>query len=211
MNRPELLAAFVFASSMLTESAEAMSLGQIAQISQSATPAAFESVEMVSVRGDSYTPQWQHAKAEITKDIKKLQSCLDDASNCSSAAQVNWREMVIGLRGADEDTQLQTVNVFFNRWQYRSDMETYGRSDEWAGPIKFMENSGDCEDYALAKYTTLLFVGFHDEAMRIMAVQDNNRGGIGHAVLNVSTTSGNMILDNLSKISPLFDRKNFDW
>lgn len=198
MQQSDLLTAFVFASSLLTEPADAMTLGQIGKISQGAQPAAFESLEMISANGDAYTPQWNRAKAEISRDMTKLQSCLDDASNCTGAAQTNWREMVIGLRGQDENTQLQTVNVFFNRWQYRTDAETYGVSDKWVGPISFMENSGDCEDYAIAKYVTLTFLNFSDTQMRIMAVQDNNRGGIGHSVLNVTTRGGDVVLDNLS-------------
>jgi predicted transglutaminase-like cysteine proteinase len=34
--------------------------------------------------------------------------------------------------------------------------------------------------------------------MRIVALVDNNRGGVGHAILSVNTTDGKMILDNLS-------------
>ena len=199
---PPVLSLFVFASSLLTQPAAAMTLGQIADNAGQAQPAAFESVEMVAGGGDDdRTPQWQHVKNRLAGDISTLQKCLDNASSCTGSAMHLWREMVNSLRDQDTNTKLQTVNVFFNKWQYRSDSENYGMSDRWAGPIEFMQNSGDCEDYAIAKYTTLLFHGFHDDQMRITAVLDNNRGGLAHAVLSVTGGNTTTILDNLSDIA----------
>jgi predicted transglutaminase-like cysteine proteinase len=70
-------------------------------------------------------------------------------------------------------------------------------SEHWASPIEFMQNSGDCEDYAIAKYATLSELGFQDKDMRITAGMDQNRG-IGHSVLVVSMGEQKMVLDNLS-------------
>ncbi len=199
-----VLSLFLLSSSMLSHNASAMTLGQIATTAASAHPAAFESTETVATGVEDRTPQWQQVKRQLGKDMAQLQHCLDDATNCTGSAIQMWRAMVTTLTEKDANTKLQTVNVFFNRWQYRADEG----KDHWAGPIEFMQNSGDCEEYAIAKYTTLLFLGMRDEQMRITAVQDMNRGGIAHAVLSVTTENGNEILDNLSDIAYDGQRSN---
>lgn len=183
--------------------AHAVTLGQMARIAQTATPAAFNTVEFVAYNVESKVPQWNRASAALARDQLKLQNCLDDAANCAGEAMTGWRLMVKGLQGQDQATQLNMVNAFFNRWQYRSDAETYGVAEYWASPLEFMANSGDCEDYAIAKYATLKFLGYDDARMRIVALVDNNRGGIGHSVLSVATPDGKMILDNLSNYAYL--------
>lgn len=175
--------------------ANALTLGQAAKISQNAQPAAFNTVEMVAYNANDRVPQWNRAKVAIAKDKITLQACLNDVSSCSGTAMIGWRDMVKGLQGQTAEIKMSLVNAFFNRWQYRSDMEIYNVSEYWASPLEFMQNSGDCEDYAIAKYVTLGFLGFNDSQMRIVAVMDNNRG-IGHSVLSVTTTNGKMILDN---------------
>ena len=185
-------------ASLLTFDAHALTLGQVAQVAANAQPAAFNSVEMVAYNAEERVPQWNRVKGALEGDMGTLQACLTDKSTCEGAAQQGWHDMVMGLLDQNQQTQLSLVNAFFNRWQYRTDMDTYGVSERWAGPLEFMQNSGDCEDYAIAKYVTLTFLGFEDDQMRVMAVIDNNRGGIGHSVLSVDTANGKMILDNLT-------------
>jgi predicted transglutaminase-like cysteine proteinase len=183
---------------LFSSQANAMTLGQIAQVAETATPAAFNTVEFSVPNMQSQVPQWNRVNAAMAKDNVKLQACLDNVSDCTGQAMTAWRTLVTGLQNQDQATKLNLVNAFFNSWQYRSDKEAYGVEDYWASPLEFMANSGDCEDYAIAKYDTLKFLGFNDAQMRIVALIDNNRGGIGHAILSVNTTNGKMILDNLS-------------
>jgi predicted transglutaminase-like cysteine proteinase len=150
----------------------------------------------VAYNAQDNVPQWNRVNAALGNDIALLQACLDKVVHCDGTAMIAWRDMVNGLQTQAESVKLDWVNRFFNRWQYTSDEQAYNQREHWAGPIEFMKNSGDCEDYAIAKYVTLKFLGFNDEAMRIMAVIDNNRGGIGHSVLSVSTVEGKKILDN---------------
>ena len=188
-----LLGAFL----IISGEAKALTLGQAAQIAQSAQPAAFNSVELVAYNAQDNVPQWNRVNAALGKDVALLQSCLDNATNCQGTAMTAWRDMIGSLQGQAESTKLNLVNRFFNRWQYTSDEQAYSEREHWAGPVEFMQNSGDCEDYAIAKYVTLKFLGFNDGQMRIMAVIDNNRGGIGHSVLSVTTQEeGKQILDN---------------
>lgn len=93
---------------------------------------------------------------------------------------------------------LRIVNSFWNKWPYREDIELWGKSDYWAAPYEFIPRSGDCEDYAIAKFYTLKELGFDPGDMRIVVVRDSVRG-LAHAVLAVKDENNIYILDNLSK------------
>lgn len=54
--------------------------------------------------------------------------------------------------------------------------------------------SGDCEDSALTKRRALIKLGLPASALRIATARTSS--GAGHAVLVVSTTAGDMVLDN---------------
>ena len=94
--------------------------------------------------------------------------------------------------------QLQAVNRFLNDWRYKPDDQNYGQRDYWATPLEFLRRSGDCEDYAIAKYVTLRQLGFAPEQLRLVVVQDVVRD-LAHAVLAVYLDEQVYILDNLTK------------
>ena len=93
--------------------------------------------------------------------------------------------------------QIKAVNTFWNRWPYRTDMSVYKINDYWAAPYEFRKNSGDCEDYSIAKYFTLKEIGFDPDKMRIVIVRETIRNLV-HAVLAVYLDDDIYILDNLS-------------
>jgi predicted transglutaminase-like cysteine proteinase len=93
--------------------------------------------------------------------------------------------------------QLRAVNDYLNRVPYVSDLANYGRSDRWATPAEFLLRGGDCEDYAIAKYVSLRRLGFADDSLRIVVVNDEARG-IPHAVLSVRLDGASWILDNVT-------------
>lgn len=53
---------------------------------------------------------------------------------------------------------------------------------------------GDCEDYAITKRAALIAAGWPAPALRLAVTR--TRSGEGHAVLVVSTTNGDWVLDN---------------
>ncbi|MCW7541967.1 transglutaminase-like cysteine peptidase [Aquabacterium sp. A7-Y] len=109
------------------------------------------------------------------------------------------------LQAADERQKLQGVNQFFNRRQgFRDDHLVWGRLDHWASPLEFLQQGqGDCEDFAMAKYFTLLAVGTPAERMRLVYVRATIGGPGGtsqaHMVLAYYPTpqAEPLILDNL--------------
>src|SRR3712207_4239911 len=90
--------------------------------------------------------------------------------------------------------QLQQVNSHVNSTIVEvSDMEQYGREDVWALPIS---GKGDCEDFALLKRKLLLQRGWPASALSISVGTTSQ--GEAHAVLTVTTASGEYVLDNLT-------------
>jgi predicted transglutaminase-like cysteine proteinase len=72
-----------------------------------------------------------------------------------------------------------------------SDMENYGVEERWAYPTN---GRGDCEDYVLLKRRLLIEAGVPRQSLLVTVVRD--RAGEGHAVLTLTTTKGDYILDN---------------
>ena len=107
-----------------------------------------------------------------------------------------WFDIVEQLRDHDRSTQMTTVNSFINGGEYALDKQNWGVADYWATPRQFLANDGDCEDYAIAKYMTLKWLGMDASNMRIVVLQDRRRR-VGHAVLAVYEKDNIVILDNL--------------
>lgn len=81
------------------------------------------------------------------------------------------RQLILGLQGANDMKKLEEVNNFFNNVSYSSDKDTYGITDYWATPFEFLAHGeGDCEDYAIAKYFSLIHLGIPANKMFITYV-----------------------------------------
>ncbi len=135
-------------------------------------------------------PQWvkvleKNAKNPIFSDDSQLNS------------KTTWGQFKQELSTLSKKEQLNKVNLFWNRWPYRLDNQVWKTPDYWAAPYEFKKNSGDCEDYAIAKYFTLKELGFSVDDMRIVVVMETIRN-IAHAVLAVYLDNDVYILDNLS-------------
>lgn len=124
----------------------------------------------------------------------------DVAMNTShgQAKMQDFLQDLVPLRDFSLEEMVVGVNDLMNRVAYVSDNTNYGKSDYWATPIEFLTRGGDCEDYAIAKYTALRILGVPEERMRIAIVQDLQKN-IPHAVLVVYTDNGAVILDNQIK------------
>ena len=113
-------------------------------------------------------------------------------------SSTTWGMLKQKLQKMTPMEQIRAVNTFWNQWPYRTDREVYGKEDYWAIPDEFRKNSGDCEDYSIAKYFTLKELGFKSDQMRIVVVKETIRN-IAHAVLAVYLDDNIYILDNLSQ------------
>ena len=93
-------------------------------------------------------------------------------------------------------------NVFFNRRVlYETDLAVWHQEDYWATPLELMGRAaGDCEDFAIAKYMTLLMLGIGNQNLRLIYVRAKVGGAtVAHMVLGFypQPTEEPMILDNL--------------
>ncbi len=146
-------------------------------------------------RGLGMVSQWNRVLDRLPAFTAALSACAADPARCTAPWMRAWLQARRAAAGLDRHGQLQAVNRFFNRWPYKTDRETYRASEYWAAPDEFMANSGDCEDYAIAKFFALRELGFANRELRIVVVYDNLRR-IGHAVLAVYTEGDILILNN---------------
>jgi predicted transglutaminase-like cysteine proteinase len=102
----------------------------------------------------------------------------------------------------DEEGRLAAVNSYFNRRiVFAEDSEARGQADHWASPLEALAlGRGDCEDYAIAKYFSLLALGMPVARLRLVYVRAQTAAGSQpHMVLAfyAQPNSEPLILDNL--------------
>lgn len=100
--------------------------------------------------------------------------------------------------GASELEKVRAVNAYYNKVRYIEDKNNFGKSDYWQTPAEFTSRGGDCEDFAIAKYSALKALGFSESQLRLAIVQDTWKG-LPHAILIVYTDDGAKFLDNQYK------------
>lgn len=176
--------------------AVAQSLSDMVKSAQTGSGALFGSKEF---RADSLKglPQWQRVLRVMREQRQAFERCAASAEACATPMHKAWREMLQSAKGLDRAGRLKAVNGFFNRIPYRLDSEVYGTNEYWATPQEFMARSGDCEDFAIAKFFALRQLGFDARQLRVVILWDEIRN-IGHAVLAVYRADEILILDNLS-------------
>lgn len=144
-------------------------------------------------------PQWRRVLGVMKGPGRAFHDCGMNSAQCTTSALTKWRGMIVSASKLPRRDQIKTVNDFFNRWPYKEDRELYGVGEYWATPKEFMSRSGDCEDYAIAKFFALREIGFSNDDLRIVVLRDRIRG-IGHAVLAVRVGDDTFILDSLSDL-----------
>ena len=133
---------------------------------------------------------------------------------------IMWKKEINTLKYKSRDEQVSAINNFFNKVRYIEDSQNYKRKDFWATPVEFMSKGGDCEDYAIAKYSALIDLGFKAEDLRIAVVQDQEKN-TPHAVLVVKLNNELLILDNqnnkieksesVTHYKPIFSINSKNW
>lgn len=118
----------------------------------------------------------------------------------------DWQRVLASARGLAEEAKLQRINDFFNRHiVFDDDIDIWQQTDYWATPLETIgRGSGDCEDFAIAKYYSLRILGVPVGKMRMIYVKarlDSPTGPVqqAHMVLAYYATPGAepLVLDNL--------------
>lgn len=161
-------------------------------------------------------------------DFDKAQGLAQQRYGARGAALVTaWRTLVAEGQSLNEAEKLAQVNSFFNRRMlFETDTVVWQQNDYWATPLEFMgRGAGDCEDFAIAKYITLLHMGVPNARLRMIYVRARI-GGPGsdkseaHMVLGYYANPADepAVLDNLittirpasgrTDLSPVFSFNN---
>lgn len=85
----------------------------------------------------------------------------------------NWQGMLSKAQALPTREKLMRINEFFNRSiQSSDDQLIWGQSDYWATPMETLaKGSGDCEDFAIAKYFSLIHAGVPVNKLRLVYVK----------------------------------------
>lgn len=86
---------------------------------------------------------------------------------------IEWRSVIDASRKQTTAGALKMVNDFFNqKVKFESDASVWNKNDYWATPMQTLKlKRGDCEDFSIAKYFTLVTAGIPEEKLRLMYVQ----------------------------------------
>jgi len=109
--------------------------------------------------------------------------------------------------------KLAHVNSFFNKILPVDDETKYNSDDYWATRKEFIiEGRGDCEDYVIAKYFTLLELGVNKKNLYFAVVKVKGKTSYHMNLMYLETPkSVPLVLDNLSfKVVPFPLRKKLE-
>jgi len=110
-------------------------------------------------------------------------------------------ELMNALKNKSEAKKLIIVNKFFNQVPYKSDMVVWGQKDYWATRMEFLgKDMGDCEDYATAKYFTLVQLGVSPKKL-FLTYAKYKKTNTAHMVLTYfkNPKAVPLVLDSLVK------------
>lgn len=160
--------------------------------SASAVPTYFVNREVKSSNIRMF-PRWTGMLSRFTAEARTLDSVCGSSSHTPCKLK-EWKDFLEGVRDLPLMEKLKEVNRFLNKYPYVEDVANY-----WKTPYEFQRISGNCKDYAIAKFMSLRALGLSNGDMRLMVLRDLNLGGIIHAVLVVSVGEKTYILDNQIK------------
>ncbi|MHC6657325.1 transglutaminase-like cysteine peptidase [Aeromonas salmonicida] len=147
------------------------------------------------------------------EDLKLVQRAEETYGVRAGKRVTSWRTLVMQNRtaGLNERQKLEKVNQFFNRMRFLDDIKLWRKKDYWATPLEFLGAAGgDCEDFSISKYFTLLELGIPDEKMRMVYVKALDYNQFHMVVAYYDTPSSEpVILDNLiGSIRPASQRRD---
>lgn len=144
-----------------------------------------------------------HLQASPWDDDRMAQAA-QQLGPAAVAALPSLRPALMQAAEMPEEDRLRFVNDFFNRRiRFKDDQAVWGQIDYWASPLETLaRGEGDCEDFAIAKYFSLVAAGTPVARLRLVYVRAQLRGGgppQAHMVLayHASPQADPLILDNL--------------
>ena len=129
-----------------------------------------------------------------------------------------WLDMLGRSQSAQESDKIKSVNDFWNQHVHGAeDIAIWKQTDYWATPLESLgKRQGDCEDYVIGKYFSLIALGVPAEKLRFVYVKariggPSSRVQVAHMVLGYYSKPEAipLVLDNLlSTILPATQRRD---
>lgn len=142
-----------------------------------------------------------------TEPFARLRQIAAEQFGQATAGRIHfWTNLVTKYDNAETIEKLHAANQFFNvQIRFTTDQVAWGEEDFWATPLESLhKQQGDCEDFSLAKYISLLLMGINEEQLRLVYVQaqvgpDPKKDIQAHMVVAYYPSPGAepLILDNL--------------
>ena len=159
--------------------------------------------------------KWRKLEEEMRRDAAIIAQCRSEPLRCPTSEARRVSSLVEAAEAQGGRARLEEANRSVNvSIQYMSDFAQHGVPDLWSSTLaSFSSGRGDCEDYAVAKYSILRAAGVPEADLRIMLVKDMFARE-AHAVLAAQVNGKWLILDNrrseisedreISYLAPLF-------
>jgi predicted transglutaminase-like cysteine proteinase len=173
----------------------------VAEPDQQARAAAPSEPELFHTRGvaiptNRFRDSWAGVVSSLPSRPARITDACDSRRTSCSVGAARWLSYLSTIRNRPKLEQIALVNRYVN-WHisYADDGKTYGTRDYWANPLQAVGGSGDCEDYATAKYFSLILLGFSDDQLRLVIVRDTKVDAL-HALTTVWLDGTAYVLDN---------------
>jgi len=151
---------------------------------------------------------WGPAPA-FTFDPARLAAYARQHYGAKAERAVNvWQAMLAQAAGGDEQEKLRQANGFWNQTLIGGeDITIWNKTDYWATPLESLaKGAGDCEDYVIGKYFSLLRLGVSPDKLRLVYVRAQiGSQSVAHMVLGYYPTpqAEPLVLDSLiDRIQP---------
>lgn len=91
----------------------------------------------------------------------------------ATARAERWQTLLKSSALTSGLNKVNNINNFFNREIiYKTDPELWKERDYWASPAETIgQGMGDCEDFVIAKFFSLIALGIPEEKLRLMYVR----------------------------------------
>lgn len=147
---------------------------------------------------------WPQAYSGLEFNEQQVRQSIPRQFGAAGVSNVEkWLDWLTHIQGVPESQLLSLVNNYWNTHVMAAeDSNVWGREDYWATPLESLaRQAGDCEDYVIGKYFTLLHAGVPAEKLRLIYVRAQvGAGSIAHMVLGYYATpdAEPLLLDNLT-------------
>lgn len=142
--------------------------------------------------------QWGEVYYDLLDQTNRLKHCINHTKTCNDPVLVGWANQIRPLGKLGHAQRIQAINNLVNQKAFRRDIANFASVDHWAAPVEFLTSSGDCEDYAILKFASLMALNIDNHDLRLVV---GNITGIGsHAFLSVKLNGEEFLLDNRTNV-----------